>query len=76
VAGLLKRRGLKPYQTTKCKGQENGWFFNTPKSAIIAKPSKVAIRLGGRSRINSMPLDTQQSAQSRGVSDEVNMMGG
>jgi len=48
VARILIRRGLSPYKTDTCKGEESGWYFQMPKHAVILKPGKTAIRVGGR----------------------------
>ncbi len=68
VAGLLVRRGFKPYKSTKCARKENGWFFRVPKGAVLLKPGKVAIRIGGKFKMPSIRRSEQQSCELKGVS--------
>lgn len=57
VAGILRRRGLKPYKTTTNNGKENGWYFNVPRSAVALKPGSNMIRLCGRAKMAAMLPD-------------------
>jgi hypothetical protein len=53
VFKMLARRGLTPCKVDTMNGKPRGWFFTLPKWAIIVKPGKAAIRIGGTHRINS-----------------------
>jgi len=67
VAGLLQRRGLKPYKTTFHKADITGWYFELPKSSVLLKPGSRIIRIGGARKINATPLSVAKSAESREV---------
>ena len=54
VFKMLARRGLAPCKVDIQGGKPRGWFFTLPKWAIIVKPGKAAIRIGGTHRINSI----------------------
>lgn len=49
VVAMLERRGLKPVRVEKFKGdgEPSGWWFEVPKSAILIKPERAAIKIGG-----------------------------
>lgn len=55
VYKLLAARGIKPYKIDNMNGKPSGWYYTFPKSAIILKPGKHGIRLGGSRKINSVP---------------------
>lgn len=70
VAALLERRGLKPVRVDRRR--ENGepcrWWFEVPKSAILIKPDKRMIKIGGARKINSMVSGVDTSATSGDLS--------
>lgn len=56
VADLLERRGgLKPYKIDKAQGKAAGWYFKVSKTAIIVKPARHGIKVGGSRKINIFP---------------------
>jgi hypothetical protein len=55
VASLLERRGLKPSTVDRARdGGPCGWRFDVPKVAVLLKPGKRAIKIGGAYRVNSI----------------------
>jgi hypothetical protein len=54
VFRLLANRGMTPYRVENMGGKPSGWFFTLPKWAILIKPGKTAIKIGGARKINSI----------------------
>ncbi len=70
VATLLERRGLKPVMVERPRdnGELGGWWFEVPKTAILIKPGKAAIKIGGARKINSTVSSVAASATSGDLS--------
>lgn len=70
VFKMLARRGLTPCKVDTMNGKPRGWFFTLPRWAIIVKPGKAAIRIGGAHRINSIASSVAIIATPERVSGE------
>jgi hypothetical protein len=68
VFKLLMKRGLSPYKVETLDGKPRGWFFTLPKWSVLLKPGRVAIKIGGARKINSIAPGVAPSATSSEVS--------
>lgn len=53
VSQLLLNHGLAPYKLDKYNGKPCGWYFRAPKTAVLIKPGKSAIKIGGSRKIKA-----------------------
>jgi len=47
VRKILTGQGFEPYQVDRFKGRPCGWHFQISKTAILLKPEKKSIKIGG-----------------------------